>query len=238
MERPKGIGPVVDASLLAVRDREINDFKVVFHLVERRFPHEHFGANRQSFVVGGRGQHVKIVDVVEQPRAREGPVDAARVQRAGNGGLAGIEEGQACAAHLAESWRGLNAVQFNTNNGLTRIIARSKKERNGRDVRCVFRQIERVESCMMGGERDGLTGQPARVCRRVNRLHQQGQRRGVHADTKTTELGVDVERDIENSPRVGACRGRLGIVQGRSVDPQAERGVRQEVHELQHLDIG
>ena len=205
MERPKGIGPIINAPLLAVRDRERHNLKVVLDLVEGRLSNKHLRARSQPLVIGGRGEHVEVVNVVEQPRARERPIDGARVHRAGDAGGTGVEQRQACTVHLPEPWRCLDTIEFNVDERLVRIAARSEQERDAGDVRGVFGQVKRVGARVVRGEHDRLTGQPPSVGGRIHRLGHQRQRGGVQSDTKSAHIGLNMKRDIEHRTHVNTC---------------------------------
>ena len=71
------------------------------------------------------------------------------------------------------------------------------------NIGCVFCSIQRIESGVMGRKRYGLFGKPAGVGWWMNFLDHRGERCCVQPDAKTSGLGLDVQRYIDDGPNIG-----------------------------------
>ena len=111
-------------------------------------------------------------------------------------------------------------------------------ERNLADVRCVFAQLKGVEAGVVRGEGHGLFGKPTGVGRPVHLFKHHWNRYCPDAHAKTTSFGFDVERDIENSPHITVIGCLFGRVKSGRGQVHLNGRVREQVHEIEDLDVG
>ena len=111
-------------------------------------------------------------------------------------------------------------------------------ERDLADVRCVLTQLKGVEAGVVRGERNGLFGKPTGVRRPVHLFEHHRNRCCPNGHTKATSFGFDVERDIENSPHIAAVGCLFGRVESGGCQVHLNGRVREQVHEVEDLDVG
>ena len=105
------------------------------------------------------------------------------------------------------------------------------------DVWSILICIERIQPGVMCGDGHGFFGKPSSVRRCIDLFEHDGDRRRPDGHAKSTSLGVDVERDVQNGPHVGAMGGLFGRVERVCAHVHLNGCVGEQVHEVQHLDI-